>query len=86
MKRIAVVTTVYSYLSHAQHIGDRFLVGVDPLVAIAGVGGVGVLVRRERVNPLLHRRQIHGWRRGRRRHAGGERRDYRVARIDRRPP
>ena len=27
MKRIAVVTTVYRYLSHAQHIGDRFLVG-----------------------------------------------------------
>lgn len=27
MKRIAVITTVYRYLSHAQHIGDRFLVG-----------------------------------------------------------
>jgi hypothetical protein len=27
MKRIAIVTTVYRYLSHAQHIGDRFLVG-----------------------------------------------------------
>lgn len=27
MKRIAVVTTVYRYLSHAQHITDRFLVG-----------------------------------------------------------
>ena len=27
MKRIAVVSTVYRYLSHAQHIGDRFLVG-----------------------------------------------------------
>jgi hypothetical protein len=27
MKRIAVVATVYRYLSHAQHIGDRFLVG-----------------------------------------------------------
>ena len=26
-KRIAIVTTVYKYLSHAQHIGDRFLVG-----------------------------------------------------------
>ena len=26
-KRIAVVATVYRYLSHAQHIGDRFLVG-----------------------------------------------------------
>ena len=26
-KRIAVVTTVYSYLSHAQHEADRFLVG-----------------------------------------------------------
>src|SRR5947209_1744382 len=26
-KRIAVVTTVYKYLSHAQHIADRFLVG-----------------------------------------------------------
>jgi hypothetical protein len=26
-KRIAVVTTVYRYLSHAQHIADRFLVG-----------------------------------------------------------
>ena len=25
--RIAVVTTVYKYLSHGQHIGDRFLVG-----------------------------------------------------------
>jgi hypothetical protein len=25
--RIAIVTTVYKYLSHAQHIGDRFLVG-----------------------------------------------------------
>ena len=27
MKRIAIVSTVYRYLSHAQHIGDRFLVG-----------------------------------------------------------
>jgi hypothetical protein len=27
MKRIAVITTVYRYLSHAQHIGDCFLVG-----------------------------------------------------------
>jgi len=27
MKRIAVITTVYRYLSHAQHITDRFLVG-----------------------------------------------------------
>jgi hypothetical protein len=27
MKRIAVITTVYRYLSHAQHIADRFLVG-----------------------------------------------------------
>jgi hypothetical protein len=26
-KRIAVVATIYKYLSHAQHIGDRFLVG-----------------------------------------------------------
>jgi hypothetical protein len=27
VKRIAIVTTVYRYLSHAQHIGDRFLIG-----------------------------------------------------------
>ena len=27
MKRIAVITTVYRYLSHAQHFTDRFLVG-----------------------------------------------------------
>jgi len=27
MKRIAVIATVYRYLSHAQHIADRFLVG-----------------------------------------------------------
>lgn len=26
-KRIAIITTVYRYLSHAQHMGDRFLVG-----------------------------------------------------------
>jgi hypothetical protein len=26
-KRLAIVATVYRYLSHAQHIGDRFLVG-----------------------------------------------------------
>ncbi len=26
-KRIAIVTTVWHYLSHAQHMGDRFLVG-----------------------------------------------------------
>lgn len=26
-KRIAVITTVYKYLSHAQHMADRFLVG-----------------------------------------------------------
>ena len=26
-QRIAIVTTIYRYLSHAQHIGDRFLVG-----------------------------------------------------------
>lgn len=26
-KRIAMITTVYRYLSHGQHIGDRFLVG-----------------------------------------------------------
>src|SRR5574342_681654 len=26
-KRIAVITTIYRYLSHAQHMADRFLVG-----------------------------------------------------------
>ena len=26
-KRMAIVTTVWRYLSHAQHMGDRFLVG-----------------------------------------------------------
>jgi hypothetical protein len=26
-QRIAILTTVYRYLSHAQHIGDRFLIG-----------------------------------------------------------
>jgi hypothetical protein len=26
-KRLAIVTTVWTYLSHAQHMGDRFLVG-----------------------------------------------------------
>ena len=25
--KIAIITTIYKYLSHAQHIGDRFLVG-----------------------------------------------------------
>ena len=28
-KRIAIVTTIYRYLSHAQHMGDRFLVGLS---------------------------------------------------------
>jgi hypothetical protein len=27
MKRVAIIATVYRYLSHAQHIGDRFLIG-----------------------------------------------------------
>ena len=27
MKRIAVIGTIYRYLSHVQHIADRFLVG-----------------------------------------------------------
>jgi len=27
IKRLAIIATVYKYLSHAQHIGDRFLVG-----------------------------------------------------------
>ncbi len=26
-KRIAVIATVYTYLSHAQHFADRFMVG-----------------------------------------------------------
>src|ERR1700745_263229 len=26
-KRIAIVATIYRYLSHGQHMGDRFLVG-----------------------------------------------------------
>ena len=26
-KRIAIIATVYRYLSHAQHMGDRFMVG-----------------------------------------------------------
>ena len=26
-KKIAIVTTIWTYLSHAQHMGDRFLVG-----------------------------------------------------------
>src|ERR1700745_1585479 len=26
-KRIAMITTIYRYLSHGQHMGDRFLVG-----------------------------------------------------------
>src|SRR5450432_174926 len=25
--RVAIVTTIYKYLSHGQHIGDRFLIG-----------------------------------------------------------
>ena len=25
-KRIAIITTIYRYLSHGQHMGDRFLV------------------------------------------------------------
>ena len=27
LKRLAIVTTIYRYLSHGQHMGDRFLVG-----------------------------------------------------------
>jgi hypothetical protein len=27
MKRIAIVSSIYRYLSHAQHMGDRFLIG-----------------------------------------------------------
>jgi hypothetical protein len=27
MQRVAIITTIYRYLSHAQHIGDRFLLG-----------------------------------------------------------
>ena len=26
-KRIAVIATIYRYLSHAQHFADRFLIG-----------------------------------------------------------
>ena len=26
-KRIAIITTIYRYLSHGQHMGDRFLIG-----------------------------------------------------------
>jgi len=26
-KRLAIITTIYRYLSHAQHMGDRFLIG-----------------------------------------------------------
>src|ERR1039457_7050070 len=26
-KRLAIITTIYRYLSHGQHMGDRFLVG-----------------------------------------------------------
>jgi hypothetical protein len=26
-KRIAIIATIYTYLSHGQHIGDRFIVG-----------------------------------------------------------
>ena len=26
-KRIAIITTIYRYLSHAEHMGDRWLVG-----------------------------------------------------------
>ena len=33
--RVAVITTVYHYLSHAQHIADRFLVGFP--VTAAGI-------------------------------------------------
>src|SRR3954449_9721411 len=29
-KRIAIITTIYRYLSHGQHMGDRFLVGYPP--------------------------------------------------------
>ena len=25
--RVAIITTIYKYLSHGQHIGDRFLIG-----------------------------------------------------------
>ncbi len=43
-KRIAIVTTVWHYLSHAQHMGDRFLVGYPwegrwhrPAIDVAGL-------------------------------------------------
>lgn len=26
-RRVAIITSVWTYLSHVQHIGDRFLVG-----------------------------------------------------------
>ena len=26
-KRVAIVATIWTYLSHAQHMGDRFLIG-----------------------------------------------------------
>ena len=32
--RIAVVTTIYRYLSHGQHIGDRFLVCSDGVTGV----------------------------------------------------
>ena len=61
MKRIAIVATVYRYLSHAQHIGDRFLVGYPRDGTLAQAGHEGrVALRRPEAGRRPERRAREG--------------------------
>ena len=63
-KRIAIVTTLWEYLSHGQHMGDRFLVGypMDGRWQSPRTQVVSAFVAQQRDNDLIVKRsQEHGF-------------------------
>jgi hypothetical protein len=59
-KRIAIITTVWTYQSHAQHMGDRFLVGYPRHGAgEAAAGRLTLSIEAGRSQPPARRRSRH---------------------------
>ena len=81
-QKLAIITTVWRYLSHAQHMGDRFLVGYPLAGKVAPARDRrGRALRRPEADGRPERRaspqlRLHGLSDHRSRHSGAEARGW----------